>query len=313
MESTRESINWDFAVAIAANNGVNTTDAIEIPRQIARRRNHRQRIPKMRDRAQSSGHEWVSIGEGMYGYCSCNTNYSKQVMTHPMWQSHFVAASAQAAQPQEVPAEQRNAKQMLTNLGNVIALLDAHQINIGETLEEDDNAVFQAIIKRHKYWTAQPASAAKPAEDGLEAQIIEAANKVIVHNGTAALTRSSIVKVFSKLIRTHQAAREREHEAAKPAEDGLEAQVREVLQRDKFYRAYSDAQLENTVAFIRARERKLQEKLKGLLRDWDWGESNSPYGLDENGNKIPMRGGTESAKELRALLASHWPAQKERP
>ena len=101
--------------------------------------------------------------------------------------------------------------------------------------------------------------------------------------------------------------------AAKPAEDGLEAQVREVLQRDKFYRAYSDAQLENTVAFIRARERKLREKLKGLLRDWDWGESNSPYGLDENGNKIPMRGGTECAKELRALLASHWPAQKERP
>ena len=48
------------------------------------------------------------------------------------------------------------------------------------------------------------------AEDGLEAQIIEAANEVIVHNGTAALTRSSIAKVFSKLIRTHQAARERE-------------------------------------------------------------------------------------------------------
>ena len=44
------------------------------------------------------------------------------------------------------------------------------------------------------------------------------------------------------------------------------------------------------------------------MRDWDWGESNSLYGLDENGNKIPMRGGTECAKELRALLASHWPA-----
>ena len=58
-----------------------------------------------------------------------------------------------------------------------------------------------------------------------------------------------------------------------------------------------------------ARERELREKLERLLRDWDWGES-ILYGLDENGNKIPMRGGTECAKELRALLASHWPAQK---
>ena len=71
--------------------------------------------------------------------------------------------------------------------------------------------------------------------------------------------------------------------AAKPAEDGLEA-----------------------------KERELREKLEGLVRDWDWGESNSLYGLDENGNKIPMRGGTECAKELRALLASHWPAAKEK-
>ena len=66
---------------------------------------------------------------------------------------------------------------------------------------------------------------------------------------------------------------------------------------------------QNTEHF-QARERELREKLEGLLRDWDWGESNSLYGLDENGNKIPMRGGTECAKELRALLASHWPAQK---
>ena len=71
---------------------------------------------------------------------------------------------------------------------------------------------------------AQPASAAKPPEDGLEAQIIEAANEVIVHNGTAALTRSSIVKVFSKLIRTHQAARERE---LREKLEGLAAQLRE--------------------------------------------------------------------------------------
>ena len=51
-----------------------------------------------RPTAQSSGHEWVSIGEGMYGYCSCDTNYIKQVMTRPMWQAH-VTSAAQAAQP----------------------------------------------------------------------------------------------------------------------------------------------------------------------------------------------------------------------
>ena len=165
----------------------------------------------------SSGHEWVSIGEGMYGYCSCDTNYSKQVMTRPMWQAH-VASVAQAA---------------------------------------------------------QPASAAKPAEDGLEAQIIEAANEVIVHNGTAALTRSSIVKVFSKLIRTHQAARERE----------------------------------------------LREKLEGLLLVTDHILRFNSAVCCEEGCKAGELDAVmpsellarlnQKDNELRALLASHWPAQKE--
>ena len=147
----------------------------------------------------------------MYGYCSCDTNYIKQVMTRPMWQAH-VASVAQAA---------------------------------------------------------QPASAAKPTEDGLEAQL----DKLIAHT-----------------LDIHWAD-ELPIEAAIALRDKLAAFVR---------------------ASQAARERELREKLEGATNLLDRCAKYLVMAgiVTQKDSMNPMEA---LLWELRALLASHWPAQKERP
>ncbi len=105
--------------------------------------------------AQSSGHEWVSSNFSIqYGRCSCQTTDSKWI-SPTQWQVH-VASAAQAAQPQEVPAEQR--------------VLTAEEIAYKATTHECGWAEYHInalVASKIAEAIAQPASAAKPAEDGL--------------------------------------------------------------------------------------------------------------------------------------------------
>ena len=161
--------------------------------------------------AQSSGHEWVSIGEGMYGYCSCDTNYIKQVMTRPMWQAH-VASVAQAA---------------------------------------------------------QPASAAKPAEDGLEAQL----DKLIAH--TLDIHWADELPIEAAIALRDELA------AFRPR---LPSCARAGAAREA---GGGDNLLDRCAKYL---------VMAGIVTQKD--------------SMNPMEA---LLWELRALLASHWPAQKERP
>jgi hypothetical protein len=85
--------------------------------------------------------------------------------------------------------------------------------------------------------------------------------------------------------------------AAKPAEDGLEAQLRACIRYTAARLRDEHEDLEEDIYaavlnFIYVRERELREKLEGWADKW---EIDAP----------------PAVKELRALLASHWPAQKE--
>ena len=91
---------------------------------------------------------------------------------------------------------------------------------------------------------------------------------------------------------------------AKPSEDGLEAQLDKLIAHTLDIHWADELPIEAAIplrdklaAFVRthqaARERELREKLEVLADDW----------------KARGKGGSEA--ELRSLLASHWPAQKE--
>lgn len=98
--------------------------------------------------------------------------------------------------------------------------------------------------------------------------------------------------------------------AAKPAEDGLEAHVKEVLAlawarfNEPLWKARADVgELLRTHQVARERE-----KLEGLAALWYEQSQNYPLTNEAIAAQCAVR---LCAKELRALLASHWPAQKE--
>ena len=75
--------------------------------------------------------------------------------------------------------------------------------------------------------------------------------------------------------------------------------------------ANREAQARNLAAFIRthqaARERELREKLEGLRDDCDEKETSlRNLGEPEIADEVQRH-----TEQLNALLASHWPAQKE--
>ena len=138
---------------------------------------------------------------------------------------------AQAAQPQEVPAEQWELKD------NPRGYCPDCSADLGQFYS--NRIIWQPVREPWQSKMAQPASAAKPPEDGLEAQLESSWAWGQLHKSQ----RESILQV----IRTYQAARERE----------------------------------------------LREKLEQLA------------GADCGTGWIPV-------DILRSILASHWPAQKEK-
>ena len=213
-----------------------------------------------------------------------------------------------AAQPQEVPAEQRDellpeTRKLVADFATALSekllasqkkyghgiswmatdWMDECRAKLREHLEKGDPrdvANYCAFLWYHKQsTTAQPASAAKPAEDGLEAQLRElcyAAVKRHMHEKGEKFL-DCIMAEFAAFVRTHQAAREREHEAAEERLDEAWKKRCRLLMGDR--------------SVLEARERELREKLEVLADDW----------------KARGKGGSEA--ELRSLLASHWPAQ----
>ncbi len=113
--------------------------------------------------AQISGHgwlEWATDNENRTGHCECGLG-KELGLSRPQYRAH-VASVVQAAQPQEVPAEQR--------------VLTAEEIAYKATTHECGWAEYHInalVASKIAEAIAQPASVAKPAEDGLEARLME--------------------------------------------------------------------------------------------------------------------------------------------
>jgi hypothetical protein len=171
-------------------------------------------------------------------------------------------------------------------------------------LEEFERAHVASVAQ-----AAQPDSAAKPAEDGLEAQTKEVLALAWARfNEPLWKARADM----EEILRTHQAAREKEirtcpvHGKSKQfctdCATQLEQQASGARERDalvKFIGSQARAAEE--------RERELREKLEGLRDDCDEKETSlRNLGEPEIADEVQRH-----TEQLNALLASHWPAQKE--
>jgi hypothetical protein len=251
--------------------------------------------------AQISGHEWQwhtlnSIGEDC-GHCSCGS----ALMTFLQWQAHF-ASVAQAAQPQEVPAEQQRN-----------GLPDRHYLEalVRVGMESSDSHVrgYAAQTARdinYEFTPAQPASAAKPAEDGLEAHVKEVLALAWARfNEPLWKARADV----GELLRTHQAA--------------LTKEIRTCPVHGKSKQFCTDCATQLEQQASEARERELRDKLERLAVQLRERAVQSREEAGRIRRTVYVATDAESNcmvraelwdnldAELRALLASHWPAQKE--
>jgi hypothetical protein len=211
-----------------------------------------------------------------------------------------------AAQPQEVPAEQRDSELAAQyDNGYRYGLHEALKIWQGT----DGSSRLGAFLRGELAKDTQPASAAKPAS----------------------------VTIAGDLAKGTWEVRDLLPEAAKPAEDGLEAHASycslsmepKATECDCQPQAKSLSDLlcpphanldaaghlgpfDNCIACIRverdelrARERGLREKLEGLAAKWE------EVGRETKRGSVMQGAMHGCVTGLRAILASHWPAQKE--
>jgi hypothetical protein len=185
---------------------------------------------------QNSGHKWVMDYPNVpLGHCMCG--YGRTFGENGIDPEQYAAHVASVAQPQEVPA-----KQQLTG-----------QVTPGKW-------------QSHSLHPTQPASAAKPAEDGLEARLME-----ILYMDA---NREAQARNLAAFIRTHQVARERE--------------LREKLER----------------LAVQLRERAVQSREEaGRIRRTVYVATDA-----ESNCMVRAELWDNLDAELRALLASHWPA-----
>ncbi|MGB8834084.1 MAG: hypothetical protein WCC95_18180 [Candidatus Sulfotelmatobacter sp.] len=205
---------------------------------------------------------------------------------------------------QEVPAEQR--------------VLTAEEIAYKATTHECGWAEYHInalVASKIAEAIAQPASAAKP-----QCKVKLSAYGPIYENAVNEIESLPRDKEFGNaaagiicgvMLKMHRFLSAMDKEdveeipAAKPPEDGLEAQrekIQQIIDERCEHENSADhdgcclvcLEIANKVLDLTtARERELREKLEVLADDW----------------KARGKGGSEA--ELRSLLASHWPAKKE--
>ena len=146
-------------------------------------------------------------------------------------------------------------------------------------------------------------TAAKPPEDGLEALARELAGQR--PEEPIGKWTLSMIPILERFIRTHQVARER---VAAPLTMSADDVRTRPISIDEAARRLMNQR--NTIAADQARERELRDELEGLAIDWDVQVNQFRAHGDDWGEGCATGYG-QSAIELRALLASHWPAQKE--
>ena len=179
----------------------------------------------------SSGHEWVSSNFSIqYGRCSCQTTDSKWI-SPTQWQVH-VASVAQAAPTEEVgkPAQPERRK--------------GHSPLRGRPLDENGTIEWQP---------AQPQEVPaeqRDAKDGLEAQLRElcyAAVKRRMHEKGEKFL-DCIMAEFAAFVRTHQAARESQHEWISTDHVRLRGENMKLEERERELRAAKESYDERSSA-----------------------------------------------------------------
>ena len=281
--------------------------------------------------AQSSGHEWVSIGEGMYGYCSCDTNYIKQVMTRPMWQAHVAALASQVpaqssghewrdrshsdccecgwrclensrgyhsdltckeqhaahiasvaqpapteevgkpAQPQEVPAEQREIGWLVENVDSEWAYCQVKPYRAFKWTRDSVKAL--RFARREDAESAimfmQSSESLKATEHSWSGYLAQAAQPR-ERTSTIAMGKMKPTELMAHEISLPEGELEQWYEnpaaqpasTAKPAEDGLEAQCRRFVLENSGYGV--ETLTANLAAFVRASQAAREQKIVEL-------------------------------------------------
>ena len=250
--------------------------------------------------AQNNGHEWKP--SRVTDCCTCGWHCEPN-STYPeckkQWQAH-AASVAQAAQPQEVPAPAYPKPCGLCE-SQIESAEDTEWHGLGNCVPICDLCTGSGTSKVSLLELA--ASFEKwGSPSGIEAgRLLRAVleSRVAAQPPAEELEAPRLVKLFH--ITYECLAPSFGYETRKESAVAWES----VLENN---RKLMTAVCEEVRTHQAARERELREKLEGLAALWYEQSQNYPLTNEAIAAQCAVR---LCAKELRALLASHWPAQKE--